>query len=311
MVYLSPRERLHDQTRIHLQDGYAKTSQKSDSWIPSIPISIASVQSLLINLKLHTNALNHSGITNSPTLLSQSKTLSAWRFYTAPLPSAIPTPEHVGQAHRAAKSLCNRLILFSKENAKHLGDLHTGKSRLTRLSILAARQEMHTRYFKEISKAIKIFQQEMTTTGFAKLEAHTILPMRLFHTTSRQIINLDPTKTRGISYTPQLFLVAHSSTKLAIRQRAISLLRHPRLDSRWDSLISASIAEEIMDRERESALQYLGSKIRRQEEDETDPMFRIFNFTFAFRGSRKAQTVLRTWYEILNEIPGQVSVIQW
>ncbi|EXK26204.1 hypothetical protein FOQG_16991 [Fusarium oxysporum f. sp. raphani 54005] len=52
-----------------------------------------------------------------------------------------------------------------------------------------------------------------------------------------------------------------------------------------------------MDREREAALQYLRSKIRRLEEDETDPMFRIFNFTFAFGGSRKAQTVLRTWYE--------------
>lgn len=124
-------------------------------------------------------------------------------------------------------------------------------------------------------------------------------------------MNPDLTKTRGVSYTLQLFLVAHSGTELATRQRAVSLLRHPRLDGGWDSLISASIAEAIMDREREAALQYLGDEVASQGEDEVNPMFRIYNFTFAFRGSREAQIVLRTWYEKLNEIPGQAKLIQW
>ncbi|KAH7199029.1 uncharacterized protein B0J16DRAFT_298836 [Fusarium flagelliforme] len=348
---------LHDQTRIHLQAGCnllqelqgcgtgdAKTSQqhtKPESWISSVPISIAPVQSILMNLKLHANALDHGGIVDCPTLLSQNKTINAWRFYTAPSPSTILTQEHIRQTHRAAESLCSGLILFSQENAKHLLDLHTGKSGLDGLSMLAARQEMHTRCFNEISKALEMFQQEMTTPGGPKLEAHTILPVRLSHTTNRvlfiedpaehdlvkrqqglpalftsivdlceKIMNLDPTKTRGVSYTPQLFLVAHSGTELATRQRAVSLLRHPRLDGGWDSLISASVAEAIMDREREAAFQYLGIETAMQE-DETDPMFRIYNFTFAFRGSREAQIVLRTWYEKLNEIPGQVRLIQW
>ncbi|KAJ4113930.1 hypothetical protein NW768_011460 [Fusarium equiseti] len=344
---------LHDQTRLHLQAGCnllqelesydardAKTSQ-AKSWISSVPISIASVQSILMNLRLHANALDNGGITDSPTLLSQNKTLNAWRFYTAPPPSTILTQEHISQAHRAAESLCSGLILFSQENAKHLLDLHTGKSGLDGLSMLAARQEMHTRCFKEISKALEMFQQEMTTTGGPKLEAHTILPLRLSHTTNRilfiqdpaehdlvkreqglpalftsivdlceQIMNLDPTKTRGVSYSPQLFLVAHSGTELATRQRAVNLLRHPRLDGGWDSLISASVAEAIMDREREAALQYLGIETTKQE-DQVDPMFRIYNFTFAFRRSREAQIVLRTWYEKLNEIPGQIRVIKW
>ncbi|CAG7566231.1 unnamed protein product [Fusarium equiseti] len=88
--------------------GDAKTSQqhtKPDSWTSSVPISIASVQSILMNLKLHANALDHGGITDSPTLLSQNKTLNAWRFYTAPSPSTIFTQQHVSQAHRAAESL--------------------------------------------------------------------------------------------------------------------------------------------------------------------------------------------------------------
>lgn len=347
----------HDQTRVHLQagcnllqelQGYGtrdgKTSQqhtKPDSWISSVPISIASVQSILMNLKLHTNALDHGGVTESPILLSQNKTLNAWRFYTAPSPSTVLTPEHINQAHRAAESLCSGLILFSQENAKHLGDLHTGKSGLAGLSMLAARQEMHTRCFKEISKALEMFQRQMNKADYAKFEAHTVLPVRLFHTTNRvlfiqdpdehdlvkrqqglpalftsivdlceQIINLDPAKTRGVSYTPQLFLVTHSGTELATRQRAVRLLRRPRLDGGWDSLISASVAEAIMDRERESALQYLGMETAMQE-DESDPLFRIYNFTFAFSGSREARIVLRTWYEKLNEIPGQARVVQW
>ncbi|KAI1073064.1 hypothetical protein LB507_008983 [Fusarium sp. FIESC RH6] len=345
---------LHDQTRIHLQAGCnllqelrnddtkdSNTWQHPESWISSVPISIASVQSILMNLKLHANALDHGGITDSPTLLSQNKTLNAWRFYTAPPPSTILTQEHIRQAHLAAESLCSGLILFSQENAKHLLDLNTGKSGLDGLSMLTVRQEPHTRCFKEISKAIEMFQREMSTTGGPKLEAHTLLPVQLSHTTNRvlfiqdpdehdlvkrqqglpalftsivdlceQIMNLDPTKTRGVSYTPQLFLVAHSGTELATRQRAVSLLRHRRLDGGWDSLISASVAEAIMDREREAALQYLGHEAA-MEEDEPDPLFRIYNFTFAFSGSREARIVLRTWYEKLNEIPGQVRMIEW
>lgn len=200
---------LHDQTRIHLQAGCnllqelqddntrnAKTSQQQislpESWISSVPISIASVQSILMNLKLHANSLDHGGVTDSPILLSQNKTLNAWRFYTAPSPSTILTQEHISQAHRAAESLCSGLILFSQENAKHLGDLHTGKSGLVGLSMLATRQEMHTRCFKEIRKAIEMFEQETTRNGCAKLPAHAILPVRLFHTANRVLFIQDP-----------------------------------------------------------------------------------------------------------------------
>ena len=138
-----------------------------------------------MNVKLHANALDHGGMTDSPSLRSQNKILNAWRFYTAPPPSTILTQEHVRQPHPAAESLCSGLVLFSQENAKHLLDLHTGKSGLDGLSILAARREPHTRCFKEISQAIEMFQQDISTTGRAKkLEAHTILPVRLSHTTN-------------------------------------------------------------------------------------------------------------------------------
>lgn len=119
---------LHDQTQIHLQAGcnllhelegddtrqaknLKQVATHSESRFSSVPISIASMQSILMNLKLHANALNHGGVTDSPTLLSQNKTLNAWRFYTAPSPFTVLTPEHISQAHRAAESLCSGLIL--------------------------------------------------------------------------------------------------------------------------------------------------------------------------------------------------------
>ncbi|UZP40288.1 hypothetical protein NXS19_008104 [Fusarium pseudograminearum] len=132
---------------------------------------------------------------------------------------------------------------------------------------------------------------------------------------AEQITNLDPQKTRRVSYTHQLFLVAHSGIGQSTRKRAITLLRRPRLESGWDSLISASLADAIMDREREAAWEYhvqqgLAAENFGQEE-EIDPMFRIFNFTFAIAGKRDARVIMRTWLEKLNDVAGQERVVRW
>ncbi|KAI9147439.1 Aspercryptin biosynthesis cluster-specific transcription regulator atnN [Paramyrothecium foliicola] len=118
-------------TRIHLQagcnllhelqdDGTAgittskqKRLQQIAQWETSITsalISLAPVQSILINLKLHADALDHGGVNDSPTLLSPNKIINAWRFCTAPQPSHPLTPEK---------------FLFSQEHAKQLEDLQT------------------------------------------------------------------------------------------------------------------------------------------------------------------------------------------
>jgi hypothetical protein len=317
--------------------------------VSSVPISIAPIKSILTNLELLTNALDNGGITGNPTLLSQNKVLHAWRSYTAPRSSPRLSPEDVDQAYRAAESLMGGLVLFSQENAKHLLDLQTGKSGLEVLSMLAARQEVHTRCFNEIKKAISMFEHDIArSSGRAtQLEAHAILPLYLFHTANRllfiqdpdepdlnnrqlalpglystvvdlaeQIMNLDPTKTRRVSYTQQLFLVAHSGIGQSTRQRAVDLLRRPRLEGGWDSLISASLAEAIMDREKEAAWEYkveqgLDTETIKTEGEDVSPMFRIFNITFAFTGAREARVVLRTWWEKLNDVTGRAIAIQW
>ncbi|KAH7183917.1 hypothetical protein BKA60DRAFT_602921 [Fusarium oxysporum] len=344
-------------TRIHLQAGcnllreLEGLATKKESWISTVPVSIAPIQSILVTLELQLEALGHGGITESPALLLRNKTLNTWRYYTAPRPSYRPTPDTINQAYCAAESLFSGLILFSQEHAKQLGDLQTGKSGPAGLSMLAARQEAHTRCYKEISKAMDIFQQEVNATQW---EPHAMLPLHLFKSVNRllliqdpeehdlvkrqndlpalykstvdlaeQIMNLDPVKTRRVSYTQHLFLVAHSGIGQSTRRRAVTLLRRPRLEGGWDSLISASLAEAIMDREREAACEHRleqgldagtdggEGKEGQKEEEEVDPMFRIFNITFAFTGQREARAVLRTWREKLDDVAGRSRVIRW
>ncbi|RGP63529.1 hypothetical protein FSPOR_8582 [Fusarium sporotrichioides] len=326
-----------------------KQGKLQETTVLSVPVSIAPIQSILINLELLANALDNGGMTGNPALLSQNKVFNVWRSYTAPRSSPRLSLEDVDQAYRAAESLMGGLVLFSQEHAKHLLDLQTGKSGLEGLSMLAARQQVHTRCFNEIKKAISMFQHDIArSSGRAtQLEAHTILPLHLYHTSNRllfiqdpdepdldnrqlglpglyttvvdlaeKIMNLDPCKTRKVSYTQQLFLVAHSGIGQSTRQRAVDLLRRPRLEGGWDSLISASLAEAIMDREREAAWEYkaeqgLNTETVETRGEDSDPMFRIFNITFAFTGGREARVVLRTWWEKLNDVAGQARVIQW
>ncbi|KAF4951282.1 hypothetical protein FGADI_7595 [Fusarium gaditjirri] len=156
-TYVCTIKGLHDKTRIHLQAGCNLLREltglarkgttfdqeqlpeiaKEESWISSVPVSIAPIHSILVTLELQLEAFDHGGITESPTLVLQSKTLNTWRTYTAPRSSHRPTPESLNQACCAAESLFSGLILFSQEHAKQLGDLQTGKSGLEILSMLA------------------------------------------------------------------------------------------------------------------------------------------------------------------------------
>lgn len=149
-TYICTIKGLHHQTHIHLHAGCnllreiqdhdanpSKLGQLQENTFASVPISITPIQSILMNLELQSNSLDHGSVVESPLLLSQNKVLNAWRSYTAPR-SSRPGPEHVDQANRAAQSLLTGLALFSQHHAKQLGDLQTGKSGLEALSMLAA-----------------------------------------------------------------------------------------------------------------------------------------------------------------------------
>ncbi|KAF5238975.1 hypothetical protein FAUST_5215 [Fusarium austroamericanum] len=357
-TYICTIKGLHHQTRIHLHAGCnllreiqhhdanpSKQGQLQEkNTFASVPISIAPIQSILMNLELQSNSLDHGGVVESPLLLSQNKVLNAWRTYTAPR-SSRPGPEHVEQANAAAQSLLTGLVLFSQQHAKQLGDLQTGQSGLEVLSMLAARQEVYTRCFKEITKAIHIFQREIDQhlRCSSQLEIDSILPLHLFHNTNRllliqdpdepdlekrqrslpllltsivdlaeQIMNLDPQKTRRISYTHQLFLVAHSGTEQSTRKRAVTLLRRPRFEGGWDSLISASLADAIMNREREAAWEYHVQQGLTAEsfgqEREIDPMFQTVNMHNLALMEPSPDPVLVEWLRYKESWPGKVTV---
>ncbi|KAF5684981.1 hypothetical protein FDENT_6454 [Fusarium denticulatum] len=134
-TYVCTIKGLHDQTRLHLQaecnllcelqnltnKGRTTLHQKKllnvvqdENWISSVLVSIAPIQSILANLELHLNALDHGGMTESPLLLLQNKKLNTRRYYKAPRRSHRPTLDSINQAYCAAESLFTELILFSQ-----------------------------------------------------------------------------------------------------------------------------------------------------------------------------------------------------
>ncbi|CAG9952764.1 unnamed protein product [Clonostachys rosea f. rosea IK726] len=107
------------------------------------------------------------------------------------------------------------------------------------------------------------------------------------------------------------------------RRRAISLLRRPRLEGFWDTLMSASILEAILEREME-ALKLDESRLDAQEripilndtgveevDNGTYPLYRVFVTSFKFLGERSAVASLRLWQEYIDGVPGQETIIDW
>ncbi|CAI6101083.1 unnamed protein product [Clonostachys chloroleuca] len=107
------------------------------------------------------------------------------------------------------------------------------------------------------------------------------------------------------------------------RKRAISLLRRPRLEGFWDTLMSASILEAILEREMEG-LKLDQSRPDAQEripilkdtgveevDNGTYPLYRVFVTSFKFLGERSAIASLRLWQEYIDGVSGQEKIITW
>lgn len=116
------------------------------------------------------------------------------------------------------------------------------------------------------------------------------------------------------------------------RDRALQLLRKPRLEGVWDSCMSAALAEEMMMREAEASREYRKDPVLRDvhidhpsargwipavpsenDEDEVHivPLARICNYTMVPLSAREAILTLRTWKEWLEGSPGKNFHIQW
>ncbi|KAK7420245.1 hypothetical protein QQX98_002900 [Neonectria punicea] len=118
-----------------------------------------------------------------------------------------------------------------------------------------------------------------------------------------------------------LLVVAHSGLTQASRRRAVSLLKRPQLVGTWDSLLSARLAEAIMEREETAVYEdwlrratdgnLLPDMEERDEDVPVQPVHRIISMTVCLTGRRKATISLKTWQEWMQGKPGQQNAIQW
>ncbi|KPM42384.1 hypothetical protein AK830_g4179 [Neonectria ditissima] len=118
-----------------------------------------------------------------------------------------------------------------------------------------------------------------------------------------------------------LLVVAHSGLTQASRRRAVKLLNRPQMVGTWDSLLSARLAEAMMQREETAAYDdwmrrvgegelLLGAE-ERDENAPVQPMHRIISMTVSLTGRRKATISLKTWQEWMEGKLGQQSAIEW
>ncbi|KAI1860288.1 uncharacterized protein JN550_011666 [Neoarthrinium moseri] len=126
-----------------------------------------------------------------------------------------------------------------------------------------------------------------------------------------------------------LFTVAQGGTTLAARRRATALLRIPRTEGLWDTILSASMAEAILLRETTATQKYsdneeirdLLARIRLSEDlggggglffdGEIHPLARICQLDVSLGQGRSGTIRLATWWEYLEERPAQDFVLQW
>lgn len=123
-------------------------------------------------------------------------------------------------------------------------------------------------------------------------------------------------------------IVAKSGFCHATRKRAVQLLRRPRLEGVWDSLMVASFADAIVQREMAATKEYNmdptveriaiddftargWSPVEGGSRDDVHPMARVLFTAMEFTGGRQARLELRTWREWLEGTPSQSVWIYW
>lgn len=143
---------------------------------------------------------------------------------------------------------------------------------------------------------------------------------------AQQILDIEAKlKADGVSLPPvpglatPLFTVAFAGFSWPVRRRALALLRVPRLDGLWDSLMAAALAQATIEREKEAVMEgrarglqvTMRSASLDDTEEETATMFRVYKIYADFTGKREIRLRLRTWGEVINGEFGQTSMIYW
>jgi hypothetical protein len=123
-----------------------------------------------------------------------------------------------------------------------------------------------------------------------------------------------------------LFEVATSGYGYETRKRAIRLLRYPRVEGLWDTRLSASLADAILDKEQAASQDYSqpglvtvlndrlmsgGWMVADRAGDYIHPLARVVNMVISFGEGKQAKLELRTLYDWINDAPAHEVTITW
>ncbi|EEU39761.1 uncharacterized protein NECHADRAFT_100289 [Fusarium vanettenii 77-13-4] len=117
----------------------------------------------------------------------------------------------------------------------------------------------------------------------------------------------------SLSITQPIFVIAATGPTLALRRRAIALLRqHPRREGLWDSLFTAAFLEACL--EHELALFRGGATAGQVGLDEVEVIpasCQVRWAVFRLTGVRTARVAMQTLTEWLNDEPGREAPLTW
>ena len=141
-----------------------------------------------------------------------------------------------------------------------------------------------------------------------------------------------------------LFMCAHSSPNLAQRRRASDLMRRPKNEGVWPTLMASSLADAVIAREVEALAQYRresaaetqqnlenGSESMKpakdrqhepekkatetatdyEEADLPHGLHRVRSIILKLQNGRQALMTMQTWGESINKQPGRESLLTW
>lgn len=140
-----------------------------------------------------------------------------------------------------------------------------------------------------------------------------------------------------------LFMCAHSSPSLAQRRHAAYLMRRPRSEGLWPTLMASRLADAVLEREMEALEEYkreIAQKGQREaegasdlpldeaqtqqeakkpdgdtgdyyEEDSPHGLHRIRTIAVKLENGRRARLTLQTWGESVKGLPGRESILTW
>ncbi|RSL85882.1 hypothetical protein CEP51_003101 [Fusarium floridanum] len=117
----------------------------------------------------------------------------------------------------------------------------------------------------------------------------------------------------ALSITQPVFVIAANGPTLALRRRAIALLRqYPRREGLWDSLFVAAVLEKCLEHEIALFRDARGGAIAGLEETEVIPAnCQVRWAVFSFTGAHTAHVTMKTLAEWLGDEPGREVPLKW